>query len=63
MKIKHAGKWYVLSDYRVKGCTLGMLHSEEVSCVGVRSSQLPSNVILNLMSLYLDGDYLEGGRL
>lgn len=63
MKIANNGGVYILTDYRVKGGVLGITPRQCVNNVGVRSSKSVSSVLINIMSLYLSGDYLKGGGM
>ncbi len=61
MKIKcHNGEWYYNSS--TKENTLGLTHYQNVENRGVRSKSV-GGVLINLTALYLNGDYLKGGRM
>ncbi len=61
MKIEyHHEKWYYNSS--TKENTLGLTHRQNVEDKGVRSNSV-GGLLINLTALYLNGDYLKGGRM
>jgi len=61
MKLKiNKGRYYV--SLQIKTDTLGV-NPFKLNTVTKVGSHTPSGVIANLTALYLNGDYLEGGRL
>ena len=52
-----------LCDGHIKIHVLGIADGKNVNRLGVRSKVSSGNVIINIMSLYLSGDYLKGGRM
>ncbi len=64
MKIEYDYEVYYFRDCDVKMNVLGLVLDDDVrSSMFVRSGKSVSNVILNMVSLYLNGDYLKGGRM
>ncbi len=61
MKIKcHHGVWY--GNGATKECSLGLTPHQNVETMGVYSKSV-GGLLINLTALYLNGDYLKGGRM
>ncbi len=61
MKLRcHYGVWY--GNGATKEYSLGLTHYQNVETRDVRSKSV-GGLLINLTALYLNGDYLKGGRM